>query len=70
MTVRLEQWRAAAGLVCWAAVVVPVLAGDLVVAPSGWWWAAYLTYGLLLGVAARAVSVDRDVATRRRCVQL
>jgi signal transduction histidine kinase len=51
MTIRLELWGAAAGLVCWAAVGVPVLAGDLVVAPSGWWWAAYLTYGLLLGVA-------------------
>jgi signal transduction histidine kinase len=51
MTVRLEQWCAAAGLLCWAAVGLPVVAGDLVVAPSGWWWAAYLTYGLLLGVA-------------------
>jgi signal transduction histidine kinase len=51
MTVRLERWAAAAGLVCWAAIGVPVVAGNLIVAPSGWWWVAYLTYGLLLGVA-------------------
>jgi signal transduction histidine kinase len=57
MTVRLERWGAAAALVCWAAVGLPALAGDLVVAPSAWWWAAYLTYGLLLGVAVLPLRV-------------
>jgi signal transduction histidine kinase len=55
MTGRLERWAAAAGLATWAAVGVPVLAGDLVVPPSGWWWAAHLTYGLLLALAVLPV---------------
>jgi len=73
----LERWGAVAGLAAWTAVGAPVLAGDLVVTLSAWWWAAYLAYGVLLGLAAvplvllaRSLSTGLPLAALRPFISL
>ncbi len=50
MISRLERWVVGAGLLIWAFVGLPVVAGDLVAAPGWLWWFAYLGYGALLAL--------------------
>jgi signal transduction histidine kinase len=52
MISRLEQLAVGAGLLIWAAVGVPVFAGDLAVPPSPAWWVAFGIFGAALWVSA------------------
>ena len=68
-----RQWIHLAALLVWLVVGLPVVAGDLVVPPSPWWWTAYAAYGVLLAepflpgrrrrqVASRGLAVGQVVA--------
>ena len=44
----LRRWTVLAGILMWLVIALPVLAGNLIVAPSAWWWVGYIAFGVLL----------------------
>lgn len=61
---RLERLGSAAGLLAWAAVAVPVFAGQQVSSPAWLWWAAYLASGALFAVTSSPRMTDRQLGRR------
>jgi signal transduction histidine kinase len=55
----LERLGSTAGLLAWAAVAVPVLAGQQTPSPGWLWWAAYLASGALFAVTSSPRMADR-----------
>ena len=64
----LERLGSTAGLLAWAAVAVPVLAGQQISSPAWLWWAAYLANGALFAVASSPRLADRPELGRRLLV--
>ena len=64
----LERLGATAGLLAWAAVAVPVFAGQQISSPPWLWWAAYLASGALFAATSSPRVADRPVLSRRLLV--
>jgi signal transduction histidine kinase len=64
----LERLGSTAGLLAWAAVAIPVLAGQQTPSPAWLWWVAYLASGALFAVTASPQMADRPQLCRRLLV--